>query len=353
MPRIQLRPPRGVGADTKVSEAAEEFLRALEEGGASKLTLKSYRAALNDFLDFVGKGRPLRELTEEDYYRWLQDLRSRGERGPRGGRWESTVHYYSVFVRRFLRWAGVAGELPAAPGRRPGFSGALSWREVEALLQASRDVYDALIVSLMAESGLRAREVASLTWRDVDLARGSARVRGKYGKERVVPLGPNALFILRSLWPPSDPDGRVVPLSYQAMYLRLKSLARRAGLDPARVRPHVLRHTFATEALRRGVSLPALQRLLGHSDIKVTQLYLHLLDDDVRREYERAFLSWPPAPYPAQAPFAQYLQPYAAPGGGWAWPQVLAGPQAWPRWGPLGPGVPGQEAPRADVRRGP
>jgi len=67
-------------------------------------------------------------------------------------------------------------------------------------------------------------------------------------------------------------------------------------VDVERVRPHVLRHTFATEAIRRGMSLPALQKLLGHSDLKITQLYLHLTNDDVRREYEKVFLQqsmWP------------------------------------------------------------
>ena len=286
---IRPRPPQDVASLT-LGDAAEAFLRALAEAGASPLTVKSYRAAISSFLSLVGRSRPAREVTADDYYRWLTELRSRGPRGPRGGRWDSTLHYYSIFVRRFLKWLGVEDHLQAEPGRGKGFSGALTWAEVEGLLNSAKDVYDALIVSLMAESGLRARELIGLRWGDVDLARGQARVVGKYGKERIVFLGPNSRALLSMLAAGRSPDERVVPLSYQAVYNRLKAMAVRAGIDPSRVRPHVLRHTFATEALRRGVSLAVLQRLLGHSDIKVTQLYLHLLDDDVRREYERAFL---------------------------------------------------------------
>jgi len=167
---IRLRPPEDV-SNLTLSEAAEAFLRALAESGASPLTVKSYRAAVSSFVSFVGPSTPVTRLTPDDYYRWLSAARARGPRGPRGGRWESTLHYYSIFVRRFLGWLGLRGPLQAEPNRRRGFSGALSWDEVEALLSAARDVYDALIVSLMAESGLRARELVSLTWADVDLVR--------------------------------------------------------------------------------------------------------------------------------------------------------------------------------------
>ena len=298
----------------RLSEAVEAFLRALEAAGASRSTVRAYRAALRDFAGYAGWELRVSEVTVDLLNSWVAE-------GLRSGRSRATMHYYSVFVRRFLRWAGVEVGFAAVPRGRRGFSGALTWREVEALLSAARDLLDALSVALMAESGLRAGELLSLTAGDVDLASGTVRVRGKYGKERVVVLGPVSRLLLQArLAGVGRPGERLVPLSYQALYKRLKSLARRAGVDPSRVRPHVLRHTFATEALRRGVSLAALQRLLGHSDLKVTQLYLHLTAEDVRAEYERAFLAWQPQPQ-LQAWQAPQPQPWPAPGwqpAGWA-----------------------------------
>jgi len=291
LPSVPLMPPPPRIADYSVEEAAEEFLRSLVASGASEKTVRAYRAALRSFADHVGRGRPLRDLGERDYVSWLSMLRSSGAVS------DSTIHYYSIFVRRFLKWAGAVGEVPAAPARGGSLSNALTWEEVEALIAAARDLLDVVIVALAAESGLRAGEILSLTWGDVDLDRGVVRVRGKYGKERLALLGPYGLSALEEAYYQlrPRPRDRVVPISYQALYKRVKALAERAGLDPSRVRPHVLRHTFATEALRRGVSLPALQRMLGHSDIKVTQRYLHLVTEDIEREYRSAFYEATPA----------------------------------------------------------
>jgi len=271
-------PPKGVEGLT-VNRAADLFLKFLEASGASHKTVKAYRAAILSFVRSVGERR-VRELSSEDYVKWLSSLRLS----------RTSLHYYSTFVRRFLRWLGLSSRLPAVPRGRRSFSTALTWGEVEKLLSASRDLLDALIVALLSETGMRAGELLSLKVEDVDLERGEARVRGKYGKERVVFLGPLSRALLAEWLRLKRPGERLVPISYQALYKRLKALARRAGVDERKVRPHVLRHTFATEALRRGMSLPALQRILGHSDIKITELYLHLQREDLRREYE-AFLS--------------------------------------------------------------
>jgi len=290
LPSVPLMPPPARIGDYTVGEAIDEFLRSLVASGASEKTVRAYRAALKSFAEHVGLDMRLGDVGERDYVSWLSSLRSSGSVS------NSTIHYYSIFVRRFLRWAGIVSEVPAAPARGGALSEALSWEEVEALIAAARDVLDVIIVALAAESGLRAGEILSLTWGDVDFERGVVRVRGKYGKERLVLLGPYGLSALEEAYYQlrPRPRERVVPISYQALYKRVKALAERAGLDPSRVRPHVLRHTFATEALRRGVSLPALQRILGHSDIKITQRYLHLVTEDIEREYRSAFYNATP-----------------------------------------------------------
>jgi len=317
MVTLKLPPPPSGIEDLDVRDAIEIFLKSLSAAGASRKTIKVYRAALLSFLSYVGERR-VKDLDVRDYTEWISSLRVKGVRRPRSSdavSRQSTLHYYSIMVRRFLEWAGAAKDLPAVPRRRRGFSGTLTWSEVERLLNASRDLLDALIVSLLAETGLRASELLSLRLEDIDLERGEVRVRGKYGKERVVFLGRLSRFLLEEWLRLGLAKERLIPISYQALYKRLKGLARRAGIDPKKVRPHILRHTFATEALRRGMSLAALQRILGHSDIKVTELYLHLQREDVRREYEQAFMmpSSSAAPPYSQQYQQQHWQPSPPP----------------------------------------
>jgi integrase/recombinase XerD len=292
MVKYELPPPSCTGR-CELESLLEEFLLALEAAGASPSTLKSYRSAIKDFLGFVGK-RYSDELNPQDFLAWRVKRMKEGLRFSRGDREASTrtLYYYTLFVRSFLTWLGVfKGRPPSvAKPRQVKLRTVLSRDEVRRLFNASRDILDVLILSLLMETGLRAKEVLSIRKSDVDLEKREIRVlKAKYGESRVVFMGPLTYSVLSKYLPLLRDDDRLIPLTYSGLYKRLKSLATRAGIDPRKVRPHVFRHTFATESLRRGLALPALQAILGHRDIKTTQVYLHLAVEDIKELYMKTF----------------------------------------------------------------
>ena len=220
-------------------------------------------------------------------------------------------------IRQLYRFAydeGWRGDNPAlrltGPGRDKRLPKTLSEAEVTALLEAAQrfgktpddHLRMTCLMELLYATGLRVSELVGLP---VAAARGDPRVllvRGKGGKERLVPLsGParealkvwlahrdaqdEAARIARRATPPRFlfPAGGVEGhLTRQGFYGHLRSLALMAGLDPARVTPHVLRHAFATHLLAGGADLRAIQTLLGHADISTTEIYTHVLDERLR-----------------------------------------------------------------------
>ncbi|NOZ89333.1 MAG: tyrosine-type recombinase/integrase [Crenarchaeota archaeon] len=333
MVRFDLPPPPPGVLERGDEAAVEAFLAALAAAGASPKTVKAYAAALRDFIAFIHeRGKTLKTVDDSDVAAWVYERLLHGLRRPRGGDRrgrQATLHYYTLFLRGFTEWLGLPVKVPVVRKPRPRSPDALKPEEVERLLNAARDTLDLLIVALLFETGLRAQEAVSLTLRDIDMERRVIRVRNaKYGEERIVLYGPltdQALRLHLAANPPRSPDQPLLGISYSGLYKRLKSLAKRAGLPPEKVRPHVLRHTFATEALRRGVPLPVVQRLLGHRDIKVTQVYLHLVDEDIRRAYQAAFGAPPPTGQ-------QWQQP-------WTPPPAWQPPQPWQQqqWSPPPP----------------
>ena len=175
----------------------------------------------------------------------------------------------------------------------------LSAAEIKKFLTSVRKYRDQVIVFLMLLCGLRSCEVLSLKTSDVDFIDNQIRVRGKGNKQRLLPM-PKALVKSLSHYidyerPECSHDQLITVIKgnntgdpLKAESLRTLFRHRRFSKKLLRVHPHLLRHTFCTNMIRQGVSLPVVQKLMGHSDIEVTMLYVHTSIDDVAMEYHKA-----------------------------------------------------------------
>jgi site-specific recombinase XerD len=280
----------------------EAFL-ALLAARSSPRTVEAYRrdlAALGAFLD-----GPVARATVHDLERWLGHQRDAGAAA-------STLARRTAAVRSFFRHQQLLGtrtdnpalevELPRRARKLPR---TLSQGEVERLIQAAngttpRALRDVALVELLYGAGLRVSEAVGLDRTRVDLEDRIVRVVGKGDKERIVPIGgPAADALLRYLSrgrpyldrrhrPELFLNARGGGLTRSGVFLVLRRLAADAGLDPARVHPHLLRHSFATHLLEGGADLRSVQEMLGHADLSTTELYTHVSDSRRRALYYRA-----------------------------------------------------------------
>ena len=286
----------------------ESFLEMLvAERGAAANTIEAYRRDVRDFAAFVaGRGRALDAARVEDVRAYLSALARAGLAPRTAARRLSALRQF----HRFLVADGLRDSDPTAtvdsPRRGRPLPKILSEAEVDRLLAAARagtnlkDLRLAALVELLYATGLRVSELIALPRAAVARDPRVLIVRGKGGKERMVPVGGHARAALarygtaleraeaarggrnrgvRWLLPSGPAGGH---LTRQRVGQILKELAARAGLDPARVSPHVLRHAFASHLLDHGADLRALQTMLGHADISTTQIYTHVLDARLR-----------------------------------------------------------------------
>jgi integrase/recombinase XerD len=277
------------------------------ERGASPNTLDAYGRDLLDASEFCN-GR-LTRATAAQLADWTNDLATRGLAPASQARKLSALRRFF----RFLFEEGDRKDDPTArldgPSPSRDIPDVLSREEVSRLIAAcGDDVRLACLVELLYGAGLRASELVSLTMGSLPRrkgghwAGGDIIIRGKGGKERLCPLGRPALEAL-SNWleerQASDAKVRaedfVFPsrgasghLTRRRLGQLLEALALEAGLDPARVHPHALRHAYATHLLQGGADLRAVQMLLGHADIATTQIYTHVLTDELQELLETA-----------------------------------------------------------------
>jgi integrase/recombinase XerD len=289
-------PTRGPdGSDSAVAG----FLALLAARRAPR-TVDAYRRDLADLAAFLAK--PPAQADEEDIERWLADLRARGQA-------PSSVARRAAAARAFYRHLvllGMREDNPAAevelPRRRARLPRTLSPAEVERLIDAAngtspRSFRDRALVELLYGAGLRVSEAVGLDRGGVDLDNGLVRCVGKGDKDRIVPLGREGVEALRRYLARGRPylDRRHRPdlflnahggaLTRAGAFLILRRLAEKAGLDPRRVHPHILRHSFATHLLEGGADLRSVQEMLGHADLGTTELYTHVSDKRRRDTY--------------------------------------------------------------------
>jgi integrase/recombinase XerD len=280
----------------------EAFLALLAARRAPS-TVDAYRRDLGRLHAFLGSA--VSGATVEALERYTAQMRAEGLS-------PATLARRTAAARTFyrhLQLIGTRGDNPAAelalPRRTRRVPRTLSPAEVEKLIDAAagvtpRALRDRALVELLYGAGLRVSEAVGLERHGVDLDDRAVRVLGKGGKERVVPIGRHAADAVRRYLSRGRPyldrrhrpelflNAKGGPLTRAGAFLILRRLAAVAGLDPTRVHPHILRHSFATHLLEGGADLRSVQEMLGHADLSTTELYTHVSDTRRRELYFRA-----------------------------------------------------------------
>jgi integrase/recombinase XerD len=304
MPSTQIPSPQ-----RRLTDLTLDFLGTLElERGLSRNTLEAYRSDLQQYGAFLGRrGLDPLQARPADLAAFISELANGREGKPAVG--SATLQRKIACLRSFYRHlrreqmlaSDPTVELrpPRSPARLPKV---LSRDQVNRLLaqphgSSPAALRDRALLETMYACGLRASEAITLELTELDLEAGMLRARGKGSKERLVPIGSQAVQTLETYIAHGRPrlvgvrdEPRVFVnlrgsgLSRQGLYKIVQGHARTAGLEH-RMSPHTLRHTFATHLLAGGCDLRSLQEMLGHADIGTTQIYTHLSVDRLRDVY--------------------------------------------------------------------
>ena len=280
----------------------EGFLALLAARRAPR-TVDAYRRDLRHFARWLGG--PPSSATTEQLESYVAQLRADGlSAATIARRLASLRSLYRHLMLLGTRPDNPAAEL-ASPRRVRRLPRTLSPAEAERLIEAAngttpRALRDSAIVELLYGAGLRVGELVSLEKGSVDLDERLVRALGKGAKERVVPVGRQAAEALRRYQSRGRPyldsrhrpelflNAKGGPLTRAGVFLILRRLAGKAGLEPERIHPHLLRHSFATHLLEGGADLRSVQEMLGHADLATTELYTHVSDSRRRELYFRA-----------------------------------------------------------------
>lgn len=286
------------------------FMRFLEvERNASRETVRNYRSDLRQFASFLsGTGqasRPIQpdHVTDEDIRAYLHRLDRNGEKASSLARKLAAIRSFY----RFLMREGSVRKNPAEDIRSPKLPKALprvlTKDDAGALMEfpdgrSPLSLRDRALLETLYSTGARVSEAVGINVGDLDQAEGLVHLRGKGGKERVVPIGDVAARAIREYRSALEPavEGRpAAPLfmNHRGGRLTTRSVARIVArysgrLTGGTISPHALRHSFATHLLDEGADLRSIQEMLGHASLSTTQKYTHLADHQLIAVYDRA-----------------------------------------------------------------
>lgn len=280
------------GEDARLLQRFADGLWA--ERGLARATLAAYRADLAGFARWLGQGGRLQAAGMAELFAYLHWRGTQGYSARSNARLQSAWRtLYRWLVEQGLRQDDPAATLapPRLPGRLPK---AVLESQMDALMQAPdtatpEGLRDRAMLELMYATGLRVSELVNLPMTGISLRQGVLRVSGKGGKERLVPVGEEALHWVERylqaartalLGQGSQREAAPLfvgkggqPLSRQLFWQHIKRYGQVAGIAAEKISPHVLRHSFATHLLNHGADLRTLQMMLGHGSLSTTQIY--------------------------------------------------------------------------------
>ena len=280
------------------SDYLETFLDSLYlEQGVSENTLSAYRSDLDKFCLFL-KGENLMTVTGLDIESYLAHRVDLGLKPRSTARSISALkRFYQYFVRE-----KIISDSPmlniAQPKAGQSLPKTLSEAEVEALLNApnteeAMGLRDKAMLELLYATGLRVSELVGLRMEQINLRQAVVFVKGKGNKERLVPLGEEAMYWLEQFLKGGRaqmikhatdfvfPSKRGVGMTRQTFWHRIKHYAILAAVESP-LSPHTMRHAFATHLLNHGADLRVVQMMLGHSDLSTTQIYTHVANERLK-----------------------------------------------------------------------
>jgi len=276
-----------------MNEIIEEYKVWLEIQGKSKNTIKTYSGIVKKFLEFlINNGIIITDtksindsLDKNLILKFLAESKVKKKLD------SNSLRLYVRAISSFLKFLdneNLAKQIkaPKVDKRLPKF---ITYDELNKLLENTNNYRDKLIIKFLFYTGVRVSELIKIKKNDIIFEEGFVKVYGKGGKERIVPIPKELLNELKDYINKINTEN-IFPLSSRQVERIIKNVAEKAGINK-KVTPHVLRHSLATTLLSKGVDIRYIQEILGHSSLNITQIYTHVVPNQLKEIYNKVFES--------------------------------------------------------------